>query len=70
MGNWRAPRSSIGPVTIDSSAAHGVDRGFRSDTKTPDFLSTNTFTNIARCKETYPRDVSGTCPAPAMVPCP
>jgi hypothetical protein len=55
-------------TTIASSAAHGIDRGFRSDTKTPDFLGTNTFTNIAKCKQTYPRDVSGACPA--TVPCP
>jgi hypothetical protein len=57
-------------TTISSSAAHGIDRGFRSDTKMPDFLPTNTFTSVARCKQTYPGDVSGACPAPAMVPCP
>jgi hypothetical protein len=57
-------------TTIVSSAAHGIDRGFRSDTKMPDFLGTNTFTSIARCKETYPSDASGACPAPAAVPCP
>jgi hypothetical protein len=57
-------------TAIVSSAANGIDRGFRSDTKMPDFLATNTFTSVGHCKETYPRDVSGTCPAPAMVPCP
>jgi hypothetical protein len=57
-------------TTLLASAAHGIDRGFRSDTKMPDFLATNTFTSIARCKQTYPRDVSGGCPAIAMVPCP
>ncbi len=57
-------------TAIVASAAHGFDRGFRTDTKMPDFLGTNTFTNVARCKQTYPRDVSGVCPAPAAVPCP
>jgi hypothetical protein len=57
-------------TTLTSSAAHGIDRGFRSDAKMPDFLGTNTFTNLARCKQTYPRDVSGACPAPTAVPCP
>ncbi len=52
---------------IADSGAHGIDRGFRSDTKT-DFLPTNTFTNVARCKQTYPRDDNGACPADP--PCP
>ena len=56
-------------TTIADSAAHGIDRGYRSDTKV-DFLATNTFTNIAKCKQTYPSDANGACPAPAMVPCP
>jgi hypothetical protein len=54
-------------TVISDSAAHGIDRGFRSDIK-PDFMPTNTFTNVAGCKQTYPRDVSGACPTP--VPCP
>ena len=54
-------------TTIKDSAAHGIDRGFRSDTK-PDFLPSNSFVNVARCQETYPRDLSGSCPA--TVPCP
>jgi hypothetical protein len=54
--------------TILASAGHGIDRGYRSDAKTPDFLATNTFTNVARCKQTYPRDASGACPA--VPPCP
>ncbi|MCU1278358.1 MAG: hypothetical protein JWM53_1904 [bacterium] len=54
-------------TTISDSASNGIDRGFRSDIK-PDFTPTNTFTNIARCTQTYPRDLSGACPTP--VPCP
>lgn len=52
---------------IVSSAWHGIDRGFRSDTK-PSFLPTNTFTSIVRCRESYPRDETGACPG--TVPCP
>lgn len=54
-------------TAIKSSASHGIDRGFRSDTK-PSFLPTNTFTAVARCTETFPRDISGVCPN--TVPCP
>jgi hypothetical protein len=54
-------------TTIVSSARHGIDRGFRSDTK-PSLLANNTFTNVPGCKETHPRDISGACPTP--VPCP
>ncbi|MEO8707320.1 MAG: hypothetical protein ABI867_45250 [Kofleriaceae bacterium] len=57
----------ITDTTIHASARHGIDRGFRSNTK-PDFLATNTFTEVAGCKQTHPRDVSGVCPA--VVPCP
>jgi len=54
-------------TTILSSASHGFDRGFRSDTK-PSYLPTNTITGFVGCRETYPRDVSGACPT--TVPCP
>lgn len=49
------------------SASHGIDRGFRSDTK-PSYLPTNSITGFVGCRETYPRDISGACPTP--VPCP
>jgi hypothetical protein len=54
-------------TTINASKAHGIDRGYRSDTKL-DFLPTNTFQAIALCKQTYPKDANGACPAD--VPCP
>ena len=54
-------------TTISNSGGHGIDRGWRNDTKI-DFLPTNTFTNIAKCKESYPKDTNGSCPA--TVPCP
>jgi hypothetical protein len=52
--------------TIGSSKEHGIDRGYRSDTKL-DFTATNTFTNVAGCKQTYPADANGACPS--TVPC-
>lgn len=52
---------------VISSAAHGIDRGYRSDVKTS-YLTTNTITGFVGCLETYPRDISGACPTP--VPCP
>ena len=56
-------------TTIAKSAAHGIDRGYASDTKL-DFLPTNTFSGIALCNETYPGGVTIACPDPASVPCP
>jgi hypothetical protein len=54
-------------TTISHSAAHGIDRGW-TGTAT-DFAPTNTFVDIARCTESYPRAL--TAPAcPATVPCP
>lgn len=52
---------------ITASARHGIDRGFRSDTK-PSFLPTNQFIMIAGCRESLPRDANGACPA--TLPCP
>lgn len=56
-------------TTIVDSATNGIDRGFRSNEKI-DFLPTNTFTNVAKCKQSYPRDDNGTCPTAASIPCP
>jgi hypothetical protein len=53
--------------TISNSAGHGVDRGWRNDSK-PDFLPTNTFTGIAKCEQSYPKDTNGGCATTA--PCP
>ena len=53
-------------TTIESSASDGIVRGW---TGTPvDLLPTNTFTNIARCNQTFPKPQVGSCPDPA--PCP
>jgi hypothetical protein len=53
-------------TTIVSSASHGIDRGWRGTAT--DFLATNTFTSVARCKQSYPKDTNGGCPT--SVPCP
>jgi hypothetical protein len=54
-------------TTIVNSAGHGIDRGWSDDTK-PDFLTSNTFTSVAGCRQSYPRDTNGACPS--VVPCP
>jgi hypothetical protein len=54
-------------TTISNSAAHGIDRGWQSDTKT-DFTATNSFVAVTNCSQTFPRDANGSCPDPA--PCP
>lgn len=59
--------SFVNYSTIVNSAGHGIDRGWRSSHK-PDFIPNNTFTSIAGCKQSYPRDTDGSCPKPA--PCP
>jgi hypothetical protein len=53
-------------TTIDSSAGDGIVRGWSGDAI--DFAPTNTFTNIARCKQTLPKPAVGACPAPAECP--
>ncbi len=67
LSGTMAPAQFITNTTISDSARHGIDRGFVSDTKT-DFLPTNTFTNVAGCKETYPANANNSCPT--TVPCP
>lgn len=56
-------------TTIVASQNNGIDRGWRADTLI-DFLPTNTFSGVARCTETYPKDKNGACPPAGAVPCP
>jgi hypothetical protein len=52
--------------TIADSQAVGVNLAY---TGMPvDFVPTNTFTNVASCKVSYPKPTTGLCPTP--VPCP
>ncbi|MBX3219196.1 MAG: hypothetical protein KF795_01675 [Labilithrix sp.] len=53
-------------TTIDSSAGDGIVRGWTGEPV--ELLATNTFTNVARCNQTFPKPETGSCPAPA--PCP
>lgn len=52
---------------ISDSANFGFDRGWRKD-NTTDFMPTNTFVNVASCKESFPKTSTGACPQ--QVPCP
>jgi hypothetical protein len=52
---------------IISSARHGIDRGFRSDTA-PDFTPTNTFTNVPGCAQTLNKTANGGCPTTVTCP--
>lgn len=63
------PAQFITNTTILDSLTNGIDRGYNSAVKL-DFLPTNTFTNVALCKQTFPRDDNPGCPLPADVPCP
>jgi hypothetical protein len=52
-------------TVVTKSAANGIERGW---TGAPvDFLATNTFTDVAYCRQTFPRPTGGACPDPA--PC-
>lgn len=53
-------------TTISKSAANGIERAWRGAATS--FLPTNTFTDVAYCFETHPKDDLGACPTP--VPCP
>lgn len=56
----------ISNTTIVASAGYGIDRAWSGDPV--DFLGTNDFQGVAKCKQSYPREPSGTCPS--VVPCP
>ncbi|MBX3190914.1 MAG: hypothetical protein KF819_28220 [Labilithrix sp.] len=62
----RPGSSFVTNTTFDSSAGDGVVRGWTGDPL--DFLATNTFTNIARCHQTFPRPNVGVCPNPTECP--
>lgn len=53
-------------TTIEASAGDGIIRGWTGDPV--DMLATNTFTNVTRCNQTFPKPSVGVCPVPA--PCP
>jgi len=53
-------------TTILSSAGYGIDRGWRG--ALVDFTATSTFTNVAKCSQSYPVNVGGGCPATVTCP--
>jgi hypothetical protein len=53
-------------TAIEASAGDGIVRGWTGDAV--DLLATNTFTDVARCNQTFPKPAAGSCPDPA--PCP
>lgn len=61
------PSTLLTNSVITDSQTNGVDRGWRDDAK-PSFLASNTFTGVALCNETHPRDFNGACPT--TPPCP
>ncbi len=53
--------------TIAYSAADGFGRSYTAEPG-PDFLAGNTFISVARCKQSYPHPLTGSCPT--NPPCP
>lgn len=61
------PASAIVTNTvIENSAGAGIVRGWTGDPL--ELLSTNTFTSVVGCSQTFPKPQAGVCPDPA--PCP
>jgi hypothetical protein len=56
------PAEFVTNSTIAHSALDAIDRGWAGSPV--DFLATNTFMDIARCRQSYPRPGSGPCPDP------
>jgi hypothetical protein len=61
------PSSFVTHSRIEHSAGHGVLRGW-SGSEAVSFLGSNTFTDVAGCTESTPRDMDGRCAA--NPPCP
>lgn len=57
--------SFVTASTITASAGYGIDRGWSG--ATIDFAAGNTFSQMAICSQSFPRDTNGACPASA--PC-
>ncbi len=56
------PSAFVKNTTFLNIAGHGITEGF--DGSFVDFRPSNTFTGVAGCEQTRPRDVSTTCPSP------
>lgn len=62
----KPPSAFITNSKFTSSAGDGIGRSWSDDPL--DMLATNTFSQIMNCNQSFPRSVTGTCPA--MSPCP
>lgn len=60
-GNSQPMAPFVFHTRFEHSARYGVTQGWRGDPL--DFMSTNTFVDIASCWVTYPRPLAGSCPA-------
>ena len=60
IANWAPVGSFVVSTEIRHSASHGIVRGW-DEPGGPDFAASNTFTNVAGCKQTNPRYPD--CPA-------
>ncbi|MCW5833136.1 MAG: hypothetical protein KIS78_12110 [Labilithrix sp.] len=56
----------IAHTRIENSAQDGIVRGWTGEPI--DFLGTNEFVGISRCRQTFPKPAAATCPTPP--PCP
>lgn len=65
FGN-RPAASFVAHSRIEHSAQDGIVRGWSGEEV--DFLATNEFVGISRCKQTFPKPAAGSCPSPP--PCP
>lgn len=72
LGGTQPATQFVTNTNISDSLFDGIGRGYTfpgTATDVPlDMMATNTFTNVARCKQSFPRPSTGGCPA--VVPCP
>jgi hypothetical protein len=57
------PATIVTNTTFFQSATNGIDRGWRHNLMPSFVASGNTFTGVALCNETFPRDMNGACPS-------
>ena len=58
--------AQLSNTTISDSAGYGVNELYTG--ALVDFVTTNTFTNVALCKQTTPEESAGTCPTTVTCP--
>ncbi len=69
LGGTEPATQFVTNTAISDSRGDGIVRGYTFTGATPlDMMPSNTFTNVARCKQSYPKSIAGGCPS--VVPCP